>query len=270
MTMAAFPQLHSKSRGTEDWRTAHVGLWWRRIDLDDESLSDTPHILAAEELERAGRFAFQRDRRRYIAGRTALRLSLAELLGAGPETIRLEYGEHGKPRLAEDAGWHFNLTHSDSIGLIVIGYAGLVGAVGIDVERITEVTDWQMLAAANFSPQECKELAATGAQRRARAFLSCWTRKEACVKALGTGLSLPTSGFTVGLTGNEFAASIAHDDRVFELAGCDLPVGEDCIGAIAWCPVGAQGLSTRWPDSFAGWSPTSGALSVPHTAEAHI
>jgi 4'-phosphopantetheinyl transferase len=220
--------------GLGEWTDAPGCLVWRRIDLDDDGWQDSPCVLAADEIERASRFAFARDRSRYVAGRTALRLSLAEVVGMRPERIRLAYGPNGKPRLAEDDNWHFNVTHSDGIGLIVIGNAKRVGEVGVDVEHIKEVADLQMLAASSFSPQECHALENRPVDMRSRAFLACWTRKEACVKALGTGLTTPTCDFHVGITDPCFATFIEHDGVALRLEGCEIPAGRDCVAAIAW------------------------------------
>lgn len=216
------------------WQEAPLGLIWRHVALDTR-LADETYLLAEDELDRAGRFCFELDRRRYVAGRAALRLSLAEVLGLAPDDISFSYGEQGKPSLSNKDCWRFNLSHSGNVGLIVIGSANVVDEVGIDVELFRPVDDWRMLAEANFSPQECRQLEGVPEEQRSRAFLSCWTRKEACVKALGTGLSLPTSGFTVGFEGERFAVSIDCGVELRDVRGADVVIGNDCVAALAWC-----------------------------------
>lgn len=233
--MALPDQILARDVGMGPWQTVHGGLAWRRIDLDCDDLRSATDLLAADETERSERFAFARDRGRYVAARAALRLSLADMTGRSPRHIRFAYGAHGKPRLSEDDGWLFNLSHSRSTGVIAIGRADVVGEVGIDIEAVEDIADWSLLAEANFSPEECRELKALRDEDRARGFLSCWTRKEACVKALGTGLTLSTAGFTVGLQGERFAVSIEAGGVRRALDGQSIALANDFVGAIAWC-----------------------------------
>lgn len=233
--MTPFVRRHASVRGLGPWHAVGTGLVWRRIDLDCDELSNMAHLTATDEIERARRFAFPRDRRRYVAGRAALRLALAEALERRPDGITFTYNEHGKPFLADDSDWHFNLSHCGNVGVLALGRADCVGEVGIDVERFAPVDDWQMLALANFSAQECQMIDGLAAQDRSRGFLSCWTRKEACVKAIGSGLLVPTADFTVAVAGEHFTASIGYNGATFDVVGANLPVGDECVGAIAWC-----------------------------------
>jgi hypothetical protein len=90
----------------------------------------------------------------------ALRLVLAVYLGEEPERIRLERGEHGKPRLAGDrARLEFNLSHSGELALVAVSGEH---AVGVDVERVRP--------------------------KRGAAFYRRWARHEAEVKCRGIGL----------------------------------------------------------------------------------
>src|SRR5207249_725940 len=74
-----------------------VHVW--RIDLDEnvEQFSGLERLLAADERERAERFHFQGDRRRFIVGRIALRCLLGRYLQREPEAVRLCYNSWGKP-----------------------------------------------------------------------------------------------------------------------------------------------------------------------------
>lgn len=233
--MTPFVRKHSAARGLGPWHTIGTGLSWRRVELDCDELSNLDRLTATDEIDRARRFVFPRDRLRYVAGRVALRLALAEVLERRPDGIKFTYNEHGKPRLADVSDWHFNLSHSGNVGVLAVGRADCVGEVGIDVERLAPVEDWQMLALANFSAQECQLIDGVPAEDRSRGFLSCWTRKEACVKAIGSGLLVPTTDFTVAVAGERFTASIDHNGATYSLMGSTIPVGEECVGAIAWC-----------------------------------
>ena len=74
-----------------------VHVW--RIDLDAGSLEPAERNLSSDELARAGRFKFPRDREHFVAARAALRRILAGYLGAAAEALRFRYGAQGKPAL---------------------------------------------------------------------------------------------------------------------------------------------------------------------------
>lgn len=137
-------------------------------------------LLTQEERRRAAAFAFERDRRRFVAARARLRRLLGERLGVAPRAVRILYNPRGKPQLAPgyDRDLRFNLAHSGELAV----YAFADGAdVGIDVEALREVEDAGDIAARAFSAGERRAWRAFG-------FLYCWTRKEAYLKALGLGL----------------------------------------------------------------------------------
>jgi 4'-phosphopantetheinyl transferase len=71
--------------------------------------------------------------------------------------------------------------------------------VGVDLERIRFDLSCEQLAEQFFSQQEIAALSACSLNQRRSAFFSCWTRKEAYVKAKGLGLSMPLDDFSVSL-----------------------------------------------------------------------
>ncbi len=167
-----------------------------------------PHreVLDAEERARADRFHFDVHRERYTIAHAALRNILGRLVAEDPAGIRFRMSEYGKPFLPEHAELHFNLSHSADLALVA---ATRVGPVGVDVEEIRALDDLMGLARRNFSPAELDALVALPAAERQAAFFSCWTRKEAFVKALGEGLSHPLDAFDVSLRPGEPARVLA-------------------------------------------------------------
>ncbi len=153
--------------------------------------------LSAQEQARASRFVFDRDRRRYLAAHVGLRDLLAARTGVPAAELVFEEGPFGKPALAEGL-CAFNLSHSEDVALVALADAG-VGEIGVDVEMQRPMADAAALARQNFSAEENDELAATPSSDQSLAFLLGWTRKEACLKAIGSGLSIAPNIFTAGL-----------------------------------------------------------------------
>jgi 4'-phosphopantetheinyl transferase len=79
----------------------------------------------------------------------------------------------------------------------------------VDVEQIRQNFDHEAIASRFFSRQEQQQLAALPAAERYRGFFRCWTRKEAYIKAEGSGLSLPLHQFDVSLGAGDSSLLLA-------------------------------------------------------------
>jgi len=191
-------------------------------------------LLDQNEQARAERFRFDKDRGRYIAAHVSLRLSLAERVGQAPEEIEFAIGRHGKPELAADCDWVFNLSHSGNIGLIAVAPRKLYGAIGVDVEMIGAIDDLPSLARDNFTDEEFNALIKSRDGDALRLFLRCWTRKEACLKALGSGFTVAANSFTAGLTSDLAKVRIDVEGQSCSVHVKSLFESETCIAAVSW------------------------------------
>ncbi len=205
----------------------HCELW--RIDLDQHVPAAALAKLSADEVARARRFVFERDRHRFIAAHAALRQLLAQRCGQAGEGLRFVAGRFGKPALVA-ADLHFNLSHSHDTGVVALSTRD---ELGVDVEVVRPMPDALALAAAYFSPAEQAALAACPPAQRDRAFFVCWTRKEACLKAVGIGLDLATNGFDVGIAPVAQPVTLTTPDGVEQLRLQSFEDGDDTIGALA-------------------------------------
>lgn len=158
-----------------------VHVW--RVDLDAVPSRAPLAPLSVAERARAARFRFAADRARFTAGRRVLRSLLAGYTGESPERLEIAEGEGRKPRLVGEAV-RFNVTHSGGVALVAVARDV---EIGIDVEHVREIDDWQALAARLYTPDEVRALHDETADPRL-GFLTCWTRKEAFVKYTGNGL----------------------------------------------------------------------------------
>jgi 4'-phosphopantetheinyl transferase len=216
-------------------------------------------LLSVDELAQAGRFRFETERVRYCLTRGLLRSLLGAYRGVPAASIGLTSSSQGKPALA-DAGCdlQFNLTHTDGLA----AYALTRGRpVGIDVERLRAGGDWDDIVETHFAAAEVQAYRALAAQDRLRSFFNAWTRKEAFVKALGTGLSRPLSGFAVAFAPGEPARLLSIEGDSTAAAQwtiCDLPVDPPYVAALAVARTGLR-VSVRHlapsPDSPTPFGP---------------
>ncbi|RLB64448.1 MAG: hypothetical protein DRH08_09585 [Deltaproteobacteria bacterium] len=163
-----------------------VHLW--RFPLDcHESLES---FLNDDESQRARRLRVPGKKRDFIVARARLRQILSRYLDLAPEILRFNYGPSGKPALEGQPtdGPAFNLAHSGRWGLCAVT-RGI--EVGVDIENVDRQLDYEKLAAHFFSASERNWLQASSALRRRRNFFRIWTRKEAWLKAKGSGFSDP-------------------------------------------------------------------------------
>ena len=158
-----------------------------RCALAESEAASLAPLLSPEEEARAARFAFPRERDRFTVSRGRLRLLLARLAGGDPRGLRLETDAGGKPRLAEGR-LRFNVSHSGALWACAVA---LDREVGLDVEEVREDRDVERLAGRYFAPAEAGAILALPAAERSAAFHRCWTRKEAALKARGTGITVP-------------------------------------------------------------------------------
>jgi len=226
-----------------------VHVWSVELDRGDGAVTPLLACLAPDERERAARFYFESDRRRFTVARATLRAILGRYLAREPETLAFAYGPHGKPTLAAgcgDGALRFNLSHSHGVALIGITRQR---DIGVDVERIRCIPDLEALAERCFAAGETAALRRLTTAQRAEAFFRCWTRKEAYLKALGDGLARPLDAFEVSLLPNEPARllSVARDpEEVFRWAFWGLAVAPDAIGAVAVSGRGGRVACWRW------------------------
>jgi 4'-phosphopantetheinyl transferase len=183
-----------------------------RLEQSIEEIRALRNILSDTERRRADRFAFDRDRNRFIVARARLREMLATRLSVRPESVELTYGVHGKPALARrfaDSELRFNVSHSDDVAV----YAFSFGCeIGIDIEVVRPIPDADDIAAQFFSRRENEAYLTLDPSDKPLGFFHCWTRKEAFIKAIGEGLYHPLDSFDVSLAPGEPAEILRVKD----------------------------------------------------------
>ncbi len=169
-----------------------VEIWSEQVD--EQGPDGAPGVLDAAERERAGRYRFARDRERFVARRAFLRRVLAGYLGIAPAAIRYRHAARSRPEIDPSYGISFSTSHSDGLAIVAVARGRLVG---VDLERLRPIPDALDLARSLFAPPEYEHVRNVPVDARCEVFLHLWTRKEAYVKALGVGMSLPFDRFDV-------------------------------------------------------------------------
>lgn len=175
---------------------AHV--WQFSVDVPEASVNACAEMLSADEKQRAARFHFQRDARRFTVTRARTRSILGTYLQSSAHELQFLYSEHGKPRiknLATDI--RFNVSHSGEQAVVAV-VSGR--EVGVDVEQIRENVEIDSLAERFFSIAERELMRGLPPEEKLLAFFRFWTCKEAFLKAQAVGLTRSLASFTVDLS----------------------------------------------------------------------
>jgi len=177
--------------------SGELQVWRIPLNQPDTVVERLKKTLETNEIERAGMFYFDRDKKRYLIACGAKREILAGYLKCTPGEIRFTFGKYGKPQLKTEINqpeFSFNLAHSNEWALLAVTRQDVVG---IDIEftgrNLSELD--QLIGI--FSNYERETLRSLSGKFRLKGFYNCWTRKEAYVKAIGMGLSYPLQDFDV-------------------------------------------------------------------------
>ncbi len=152
--------------------------------IEKEGILNLESFLSPEEVKRAKRFHFEQDRLNFISARAFVRIHLASNLGCKPQTIEISYTANEKP-FVRGSDLHFNVAHSGDLFAIAISESAFTG---LDVEKIKKNAEFYTIIKNYFSHPEAAFILENEQQSLPRFYL-CWTRKEAFLKSIGTGIS---------------------------------------------------------------------------------
>jgi 4'-phosphopantetheinyl transferase len=222
---------HERGSTSRAWASAAAWTEPRPGTLDVWSIDlrapqGEAEILDPLERARAARFVIDAPRLQFSRARAGLRRILGRSLGRDPREIAFEIGRHGRPSLpaalatSASGTVDFNLSHSGELALVAVAFPGSARAVqlGVDVEEERGNRPFDRLAERFFAPPEVAQYRVFPAAERVSAFYRGWTRKEAYLKAWGTGLTFSSRRFVVDL---DPAPSSGELLRATEMAGDD-------------------------------------------------
>lgn len=190
------------------------------FDLDKPAKDE--HLLSQEEQKRADCFIKLDDQRRFRAAHTSVRRILGRYLNEPPLSLVFGASATGKPFLRAPGPPHrvaFNLAHSARYGLLAVSRDR---EVGVDIEIERNLDDLVGMARQVMSPWEFQDFQSTAVHLASKVFFDLWTRKEAFLKAIGTGLSTDPSDINIGLGNRE--AVVKFCGTTWSVASLEVPL----------------------------------------------
>ncbi|MDN3492156.1 4'-phosphopantetheinyl transferase family protein [Winogradskyella bathintestinalis] len=160
----------------------YLNIFKIKLSLYQNLVIDFLQFLTPVEMQRAERYYSPKDKSRFIICRTLLKFILAQKTGLEIENIIFEKDNNKKPYLPFDRSINFNVSHSENYALIALSHA----SVGIDVEYMNRDFNFLEIIPSTFNDLEIRSV--LKAANKKEAFYTCWTRKEAFVKATGKGI----------------------------------------------------------------------------------
>lgn len=177
-----------------------VQVWKLSLATSASRRAELWATLSSDEQARAQRFIHVHDQQGFVVVRGQLRWLLAQHLGIEPAAIQFSYGDKGKPSLAVNSGetlnLKFNLSHSHGMALIAMT---IEQDIGVDLEQISPRVDYEGITQRFLTRGEQKALFNRPETERCAVFFQIWTRKEACIKALGGSIAQGLEQFDVSM-----------------------------------------------------------------------
>ena len=174
----------------------NLHIWSLNFVVNDDAFNRYHGLLSHDEKKRASKFRFYKDKRCYVVTKGVLRLLSGGYLNQDAKAITFDYGKYEKPPYKHETNLNFNVSHSGDMAIIGFVYDH---TIGVDIEKIKNDFDTFDIAVNFFSKKEIAALRKIPKPQQYIAFYRCWTRKEAFIKAKGSGLSFPLDQFSVTL-----------------------------------------------------------------------
>jgi 4'-phosphopantetheinyl transferase len=187
MVGKSFEQCSSCHR----WTTIQddeVYVWYVYLNQSAPKINRMARLLSKEEWQRTNQLRGSELQNQYILCHGVLRMIVSEYTDTDPTNIAFEHGEFGKPKISGfrgKDGIEFNLAHTRGLGVYAFN---LDARVGIDIEHLSIFPEMEAVASQIFDPETKRFWQSLPEEKKMVAFYNGWTRKEAYLKAMGTGL----------------------------------------------------------------------------------
>ena len=222
-----------------------VHVWLVQTNDKSSSPDDFKDLLSSAEQDRASKFKFETDRRRYTTSHAALRSILSKYVNDPARALQFAEGPYGKPKLAPSHATEkieFNLSHSNELALIAVAQGR---EIGVDVEWVRANFAFDEVAQRFFTTKEVAALHALPFHLQREAFYKCWTSKEAFLKAKGTGLSGQLDEVEIVLA--DHAVRVKGTIPSFSLVGLTVDRGYEAALVAKGAEPQLSYYAWRWP-----------------------
>jgi 4'-phosphopantetheinyl transferase len=200
---------------------------FRDLAVEPASCQGCSEMLTVIERQRAERYRFPADRRRFIVGRAFLRAELARRIGVAPQAVPIVESPSGKPMLADPQQPRFSVSRSGELA----AFAFSPKPVGIDLVSVRDADFLPRVAREICSPQEVAALDRLAPGHRASILPVLWARKEALLKATGEGLVRMPDWVEVWDGRDLVETRIMHRGHAWSVR--DVPAPDGHIAAVA-------------------------------------
>ncbi|MGB8953584.1 MAG: 4'-phosphopantetheinyl transferase superfamily protein [Candidatus Aminicenantales bacterium] len=213
-----------------------VHVWAASFQQATDSDKNLKSFLGQDDLCHAERIRYDFKRESFLASHILLRILLSIYLDRDQGEIEIGFNPWGKPVLIEKSGrnaLHFSLSRANELAVFAFSRNR---QVGIDLEILRPIPEAEDIIEHYFSDYEKEVFKTVQPERLSEVFLRCWTRKEAYIKAKGTGLSMPLDHFDVSVAAGQPAALLKVKDDPAEAARwrlLDLHPAPGCVAALA-------------------------------------
>jgi 4'-phosphopantetheinyl transferase len=196
-----------------------IQIWSISLDCDVNFREACLNALGEKGRERIDFFKFKQVQESYVISQGGLRLLLAHYLNIPADTIQLGKLNKGKPYSIDNPKLRFNMSNS---GRRVVYAFSMDEEIGIDIERLRELTDLDELIEKNYNTYE-RDYINKLPERRQYRFFKFWTIKEAYLKAIGVGMQIPPDNLEFSIQNGNYklqsikgvAVDIDQDEWIF-------------------------------------------------------
>ena len=171
-------------------------------------------LLSVDEIERMKKFVFDDDRLTYCISHGYLRICLSEYTNISNDELKIDYHRNTKPHLI-NANIDFNLSHSKNyFAFAVAEKRG--SSIGVDIEKINNLKDYKSIIRNYMHEEEETYILDTllSNEEQIVRFYEIWTRKEAFLKMVGSGITVNLPDINVVPGGKTITVEIPENINV--------------------------------------------------------
>ncbi len=176
------------------------------------------HLVTPERQYKINRLYFENDKKLSLYSELLIRQIVCHNYNLKNDKVNFEYNKFGKPHLLNIPNFHFNISHTQC-ALIVATHSS---SIGIDIEELSSIDSniEADLVKRFFCIDERNYIFKSSASMDKR-FWEVWTKKEAYLKFLGTGLNIPLNSFSIFSTNiSSKMHTVQKDNFVISLCTC--------------------------------------------------